>query len=129
MRRTTPFLAIGLVVLGLELSTKAASVTAARLSSGFQDAVVGLESLVSPTRFVTGVLMLALGLVVGVVQMILESAEGRVSAVGDACPVCGRQTERRKRKTFHRMLSTFMGRKLTRRRCGECHWTGLSVKH
>ena len=129
MRRTTPFLAIGLVVLGLELSTKAASVTAARLSSGFQDAVVGLESLVSPTRFVTGVLMLALGLVVGVVQMILESAEGRVSAVGDACPVCGRQTERMKRKTFHRMLSTFMGRKLTRRRCGECHWTGLSVKH
>ena len=129
MRRTTPFLAIGLVVLGLELSTEAASATAARLSSGFQDVVVGVESLVSPTRFVAGVSMLALGLVVGVVQMILEGAEGRVSAVGGTCPVCGRQTERMKRKTLHRMLSTFMGRKLTRRRCGECHWTGLSVKH
>jgi ribosomal protein S27AE len=61
--------------------------------------------------------------------MILEDAEGRVSTVGDTCSVCGRQTERMKRKAFHSMLSTFMGRKLTRRRCGECHWTDLSVKH
>jgi hypothetical protein len=100
VRRTTPFLAIGPVVVGLELSTKAASVTAARLSSGFQDAAVGLDSLVSPTRFVAGVSMLAIGLVVGVVQMILEGVEGRVSAVGDTCPVCDRQTERMKRKRF-----------------------------
>ena len=131
MRRTTPFLAVGLVVGVLDLSTKAASVTAGRLSSGYQDLVGGLESLVSPTRFVADVslLVLVLGLVGGVVLVMLENAEGRVGAVGDKCPVCGRQTERMKEKRFHRMLSMFMGRELTRRRCGECHWTGISVKY
>ena len=97
VRRTTPFLAVGLVVGGLELSTKAASVTVARLSSGYQDFVGGFESLVSPTRFVSGVSLLVLGLVVGVVLVTLENAEGRVSAVGGTCPVCGRETERMKR--------------------------------
>jgi len=114
---------------GLELSTKAVSIAVARLSSGFQDHVAGLESLVTPARFFAGVALLVLGIVVRVVLVILENAEGRVSAVRDTCPVCGRQTERMKRKIFHRWLTTFMGRKLTRRRCGECHWTGLSVKY
>ena len=110
MRRTTPFLAVGLAVLGLELSTKAASLTAVRLSSGFQALVDGLESFVSPTRFVAGVSLLTMGLIVGGVQMMLENAEGRVSAVGDTCPVCGRDTERLKRKSVHHLLSKFMGR-------------------
>ncbi len=129
MRRTTPFLAVGLAVLGLELSTKAASLTAVRLSSGFQALVDGLESFVSPTRFVAGVSLLTMGLIVGGVQMMLENAEGRVSAVGDTCPVCGRDTERLKRKSVHHLLSKFMGRRLTRRRCPECKWTGLSVRY
>ncbi len=122
-------LAAGLVVLGLELSTKVASLTALRLSSGFRAVVDGFESFVSPTRFVVGVSLLAVGLVVGLVHLILERAEGRVSAVGGTCPVCGEDTERLKRKSVHRMLSTFMGRRLTRRRCTACKWTGLSVRY
>jgi len=129
VRRTTPFLAVGLVVLGLELSTKAASLTAIRLSSGFQTLVEGLESFVSPTRFVAGVSLLTMALLVGGVQMMFENAEARVSAVGDTCPVRGRDTERLKRKSVHRLLSKFMGRRLTRRRCMECKWTGLSVRY
>lgn len=129
MRRTTPFLAAGLVVLGLELSTKAASLTLVRLSSGARSIVDGFEYLVSPTRFVVGVSLLAIGLLVGVAQVILESAEGRVSAVGDTCPVCRGDTERLKRRVAHRILSTFMGRRLTRRRCKACKWTGLSVRY
>ena len=74
------------------------------MSSGFQAVVDGVESLVSPTRFISGVSVLAVGLIVGVVQTMLENAEGRVSAVGGTCPVCGRETERMKRKKFHRML-------------------------
>lgn len=129
MRRTTPFLAAGLVVLGLELSTKAPSWTLVRLSSGFQAVMNGFESFVSPTRFVVGVSMLAIGVFVGVVHVILEGAEGRVSAVGDTCPVCRGDTERLKRRAAHRILSTFMGRRLTRRRCRACKWTGLSVRY
>ena len=129
MRRTTPFLAAGLVVLGLELSTKAVSLTGGRLSSGFRAVVDGFEAFVSPTRFVVGVSLLAIGLFVGAVHMMLESAEGRVSAVGDTCPVCHGATERLKRRAVHRMLSTFMGRRLTRRRCSACKWTGLSVRY
>jgi len=75
-------LAAGLVVLGLELSTKVASLTALRLSSGFRAVVYGFESLVSSIRFVVGVSLLAVGLVVGFVHMILERAEGRMSAMG-----------------------------------------------
>ena len=55
MRRTTPFLAAGLVVAGPELSTQVASLTLLRLSSGFQSMMGGFEYLVSPTRFVVGV--------------------------------------------------------------------------
>ena len=129
MRRTTPFLAAGLVVVGLELSTQVASLTLVRLSSGFQSMRAGFGYLVSPTRFVVGVSLLAIGLFAFVAQMILESAEGRVSAVGDVCPVCRGDTERMKRLRMRRILSTFMGRRLTRRRCNACKWTGLSVKY
>ena len=129
MRRTTPFLAAGLVVVGLELSTQVASLTLVRLSSGFHSMRAGFGYLVSPTRFVVGVSLLAIGLFAFVAQMILESAEGRVSAVGDVCPVCRGDTERMKRLRMHRILSTFMGRRLTRRRCNACKWTGLSVKY
>jgi len=30
---------------------------------------------------------------------------------------------------MHRILSAFMGRRLTRRCCNVCKWTGLSVKY
>ena len=68
------------------MSTKAASVTAGRLSSGYQDLVGGLESLVSPSRFVAGVSLLVLGLVVGVVLVMLENAEGRGEHRGRRMP-------------------------------------------
>lgn len=94
MRRTTPFLAAGLVVVGLELSTQAASLTLVRLSSGLQSMRGGFGYLVSPTRFVVGVSLLAIGLFAFVAQMILESAEGRVSAVETYVPsVAGTPSE------------------------------------
>ena len=116
-------------MLGLELSTKAVSLTGVRLSSGFQAVVGGFESFVSPTRFVVGVSLLAIGGFVGVVHVVLEGAEGRVRAVGDTCPVCSGETERLKRRAVDRLLSKFMGRRLTRRRCKVCKWSGLSVKY
>ena len=94
MRRTTPFLAAGLVVVGLELSTQAASLTLVRLSSGFESMLGGFGYLASPTRFVVGVSLLAIGLFAFVAQMILERAEGRVSAVETYVPsVAGTPSE------------------------------------
>ena len=94
MRRTTPLLAAGLVVVGLELSTQVASLTLVRLSSGFQSMLGGFGYLVSPTRFAVGVSLLAIGLFAFVAQMILESAEGRVSAVETYVPsVAGTPSE------------------------------------
>ena len=94
MRRTTPFLAAGLVVVGLELSTQVASLTLVRLSSGFQSMLGGFGDLASPTRFVVGVSLLAIGLFAFVAQMILERAEGRVSAVETYVPsVAGTPSE------------------------------------
>jgi|AP95_1055475.scaffolds.fasta_scaffold24893_2 hypothetical protein len=51
-------LAVGLTILGLELSTKIVSLAAGRVSSGFSAIANGLEFHVSTGRFLTGVAML-----------------------------------------------------------------------
>jgi hypothetical protein len=58
-------LAVGLTILGLELSTKIVSLAAGRVSSGFSAIANGLEFHVSTGRFLTGVAMLVIGLSLG----------------------------------------------------------------
>lgn len=122
-------LAVGLTILGLELSTKIVSLAAGRVSSGFSAIANGLEFHVSTGRFLTGVAMLVIGLSCAGLGVWLTKAEVSVTAVGEACPACGGETQRVKRRRTHKLLSTLMGHRLTRRRCDVCSWSGLSVRY
>ena len=129
MKRVASLLSIGFVVLGLELSARAVSLTFMRLSSGFQAILSGVELFVSPVRFLIGVGVLLGGLALALLLGWVGIAEGRVQAVGEVCPECREDTERLKRRAAQRLLSTFIGQQLTRRRCAACGWRGLSVKY
>ena len=129
MRRTLSVLSLGLILLGLELSTSVISLGTGRLTSGFLAIANGLEFRVSAVRFMSGIGTLALGLACAGLVVWLAKAERTFSAVGASCPACGADTERAKRRLTHRVLATLMGQRLTRRRCGTCGWSGLSVRY
>ena len=129
MRRTLSVLSLGLILLGLELSTKVILLGAGRLTSGFLAIANGFEFHVSAVRFMGGTGALVLGLACAGLVVWLAKAERRVSEVGASCPACGAETKRVKRRLTHRVLSTLMGQRLTRRSCGTCGWSGLSVRY
>ena len=129
MRRILSVLSFGLILLGLELSTKAISLAVARLSAGFTAVASGLEFHVSTLRFAGGVAALAAGLIAAGLVVWLAGAESRVTTGGDSCPACRGDTRRVKRRLSDKVLAAFMGQRLTRRRCETCTWSGLSVRH
>ena len=129
MRSPFRLLALGFVVLGLELSTRAISLAVGRIGAGFTAVLNGTEMHVSSGRFLIGVAALAFGFAVLVVGMVLDRLERQLAKAGDRCPACGSGTNRVKRKRAHRILAMLMGHRLTRRQCEECNWVGLSFRY
>ncbi len=129
MRGVLAFISVGLLVLGLELSTEAVSLTLARLQAGFSAMGAGVEFHVSAGRFGLGLMAMGIG---GVLLFLLWwSARQRVAvgSVGHGCPTCGGATRRIKRRGLHKLLSLLLGERLTRRKCDTCGWVGLSLRH
>lgn len=129
MRSVLVFVSAGLMVLGLELSTEAVSLTMARLQAGFAALSAGVEFHVSAGRFGLGMSAMVIGAVL--LTLLWWSARKRatVGFVGPACPQCGGTTRRIKRHGLHRLLSLLLGERLTRRKCDTCGWMGLSLRH
>lgn len=129
MRRGLALVALALVLMGLELSAEAISLVVQRLGAGVSALVAGAEFQVSGFRFVVGVGGLVLGLMIW--GLLLWSArQGRaVATVGGACPRCGNDTRRVKRKEWQRVLAVLLDEQMTRRKCETCGWVGLSLKH
>lgn len=126
MTRLLAFVSLALTLAGLELSTEALTLAAARLRAGATAALAGVEFHVSASRFATGGAMLLLGLLMAAVVLWASSIERRVS-VGRSCPDCGGRTRRVKRTAAHRVASALLGERLTRRKCETCAWLGLSL--
>lgn len=128
MRRGVTGIALLLIFLGLELSTEALTLVVERLGTGFRAVLEGAEFEVSAPRFLIGVA----GLVLGAVLLALSAWAGRkrqeVESVGAACPQCGNETRRVKRREWQRLLSALLGERLTQRKCDTCGWVGLSLK-
>ncbi len=118
-----------LVVFGLELSTQGVSLVLARISAGVSAVFAGVEFHVGAARFLVGLTFLLLGLVLWALGIWSAHAQAKVAVVGAACPQCGNDTRRVKRRDWQRLLSFVWGERLTRRRCETCHWTGLSLRH
>ncbi|MEQ8330351.1 MAG: hypothetical protein RH859_07830 [Longimicrobiales bacterium] len=129
MRRGMWILAVLLMVGGLELATEGVSLFLARIQAGFAALGAGVEFHATPGRFLSGVGFLVAGAGLAALLAWSDRAQARVSVVGSACPQCGAETRRVKRKEWQRLLSALLGERLTRRRCETCHWTGLSLRH
>lgn len=129
MRAPVRLIAAALILLGLEMSTRTVSLTLSRVMSGISAIAGGLDFHVSPGRFVAGFILVGVGVLLYGMSMAVVRAERRVSLVGDRCPACNGETKRVKRKRLHRMLASVMGQRLTRRKCEDCHWVGLSLKY
>jgi hypothetical protein len=129
MRRLASLLSLALVLLGIEMSTKMASLTFGRLMSGFSAVAGGLEFHVSTMRFLVGVILLAVGVLSTALFSWVDRAERRMTSRGDRCPQCRSEMHRAKRRPIHKVVSWLMGQELSRRQCKECDWSGLALKY
>ncbi len=86
MRRSLAFISLALILVGLELSTEAVSLTFDRLRAGAGAVLAGVEFQISAFRFEAGVVALVVGAALGVVLVWSARASVDVRAVGHLCP-------------------------------------------
>lgn len=129
IRRGLAFASLFLLLAGLELSTEGISLVMARLRTGLGSILSGTEFHVSGLRFSVGFIALVLGMAIWILLIWSAQHRGDVASVGTACPQCGNHTRRVKRTELQRVLSFVMGERLTRRRCEQCGWSGLSLRN
>ena len=127
MSRVLTLTSLGLVLLGLEASAETFSTTLDRLLTGASALAHGGGHVVSPERFAVGLALLLLGVGLALLLVWGRFAVIRVEGTGRVCPVCETETTRIRRKLRHRLLAYLVREKITRRRCGGCGWTGLSL--
>ena len=128
MRRTLGLLSVVALLLGLELSTEAVSLSYARFQAGFQALIAGVDFHVTPMRFGGGILAVAVGLSMGGLVIWSAGVRRKVDSVGSLCPDCGNETKRVKRTNRQSLLSYLVDKGLTRRKCEICGWQGLSLR-
>ncbi|HCR04131.1 MAG TPA: hypothetical protein DIU18_02960 [Gemmatimonadetes bacterium] len=123
MSRPRTLAAIGLMLFGLEVATGAVSVVVVRLWAGLTASLTGSEFVVSGPRYLTGVLLILTG---GVMFWADRFREG-IWTKRSACPNCGVQTRRVKRRRWDRILPRILKIDVTRQSCMRCGWSGLST--
>jgi hypothetical protein len=128
MRRGLVLVSLLLVLLGLELSTEAVTLVAERFVEGISALLGRTESGLPGFRFVGGLVALASGMGLWILLGWSARRRGAVGAEGDACPQCGGETRRVRRRGWQRLLGALLGERTTRRKCGTCGWVGLSVR-
>jgi len=128
VRRLLAFVSLILILLGLELSTQTLSLTVSRMSAGIEAALAGVEFYVPTARFVVGLVFVGAGLVLWAMLVWARRTRASVGSVGSACPNCGSQTRRIKRKRWQRFVSTLGGQRIARRKCETCGWIGLALR-
>jgi hypothetical protein len=128
MRRGIAFVSLLLVLMGLELSTEAISLVVERIAGGLSALVGGTEPRLPGFRFVAGLGALVVGLGLWIL-LIWSGRKGHgVDTSGDACPQCGADTRRVRRRGWQRLLAVLVGERMTRRKCETCGWVGLSLR-
>jgi len=81
---------------------------------------------VSLIRFALGVLLVLLGAIMLAVTIWVRFGVRNIAA-GSSCPQCGGETSRIHRRGRHRLLGRIHGMPLTRRKCHDCGWRGLTA--
>jgi len=127
MRRGLVISSAVLTLLGLELATEAVSLAFARLRAGATALFAGVEFHVGAPRFLVGVVLLVVGVILAGLTLWSAKVWKGVIRVGRSCPQCGDRTKRVKRRAWERLVSKLTGESLTRRSCEHCGWSGLSL--
>ncbi len=128
MRRGLAFVSLVLLLMGLELSTEAVTLVVERIAGGVSALLGDGEPRVSTFRFVAGLAAMLVGLSIWILLFWSGRRRRKVDATGDACPQCGGDTRRVRRRGWQRLLAALVGERMTRRRCETCGWVGLSVR-
>jgi hypothetical protein len=126
MRRVLGALSVITFLLGVELSTEAASLALARLRSGVLATLSGVDFYVSGPRFGIGVAFLLVGTALWSV-LLWSTWRRRTLIPAGACPRCGSGTRRVRRTGAQRWLGQIMEEDIAHRECRSCGWTGLTL--
>jgi len=124
LKRTLEVLSVAIFLAGVELATGGLSTTLDRFIEQFT--LVFGEPPASG-RGVAGLLLTFSGIALGSIALWAHRERRELTETTD-CPRCGARTERIKRRKRHRILAALLGEGLTRRRCAECGWVGLTQK-
>lgn len=125
MKRLVEVLGLALLIVGVEWATGAVSHGLQRVHSVYLQVRFGTHPEISVSRFAWGIALAAAG--GGLLALDLWArAYSRLVSGSKLCPRCGAQTERVKRRLPHRLLAALAGRRITRRKCKSCGWTGLA---
>ena len=114
-----------LVLVGIELTTRAFSAAFVRFREGVVELVSTGETTQVPTlQFWTGSVLLGVAILAGALRL------ARIFAVRTLpdlrCPECGEDTKRIRRRTLHRIAAPLLGMNVSRRSCSDCGWVGLA---
>ena len=126
MKRTLEILSLVLILVGIELTTGSLSYALGRLERVYRALSVGNEPEVSLVRFAVGALLVILGAIIMAV-LIWARFSARIVGAVSFCPQCGGKTTRIHRRKRHRLLGKILGMPVTRRKCSDCGWRGLTA--
>ena len=115
------------MLLGIEVATGAVSLAVARLFAGLGAVLAGDEWLVSPPRYLSGVVIVLAGALLLAAVLWAEIQSRRILTEGSTCPNCGTSTKRVRRRKRHRILARILETQVTRRQCERCGWNGLAA--
>jgi len=128
LRRALEIFALVLFLAGLELAAGTLSHTAGRFEETLRLVLASDSPSALAVEFAVGSVLVVFSVVIGALTL-WAGAQVRGVHTSDDCPRCGGETERVKRKRRHRLLAAIVGQRVTRRRCSECPWRGLSIKY
>ena len=127
MTRPLTFVALALLLLGLEVATGAVSLAVVRLGTGFSAVLSGDEYAISAARYLSGVAILLTGGGLLTALAWAESERRTIRSEASTCPNCGSATKRVRRRKRHRILSRILETNVTRHHCERCGWNGLAA--
>jgi hypothetical protein len=127
LRRVLEILAVLLFFAGLELAARTLSHTVSHLDETFRTAFAGESFVFPPPAFLVGSALVAIGATLWLLT-IWANSQAKLVQPGPNCPRCGAKTNRLKRSRRNKLLAALLGHRVTRRRCGQCSWGGLSLK-
>jgi ribosomal protein S27AE len=127
LTRPLVYVALALMLLGIEVATGTVSLAAARMGAGLSAVLSGDEYVISAARYLSGVAILFAS---GGMLAAIGWAEIRRRGIlpeGAVCPRCGTATKRVRRRMRHRILSWILETNVTRWHCERCGWNGLAT--